>query len=73
MPLSLRLLKTAINYKISPELIKTLHFYDLQDLILSFNVSAIKSYLEQEHKAKLENRGIDGVDHINGKNILNYL
>lgn len=73
MPLSLRILKVAIKYDISPELIKRLHFFDLQSLILSFNIDFIQQEFKNKRKQRLNERGIDEVEYYKGKNILKIL
>lgn len=73
MPLSLRIMKVAIKCDISPELIKNLHFFDLQSLILSFNIDFIQQEFKSKRKQRLNERGIDEVEYYKGKNILKIL
>lgn len=44
--------------------------YDLQELIIQFEISEIQSYLEQAKKQKMQSRGISEIKKISGNDAL---
>ena len=72
VPLSIRIFNKCIDHKIDFSLVKHLHFFDLQCLIMRIEISKIESYLEQEEQAKQREKGVNVKD-ITGAEALKFL
>jgi hypothetical protein len=57
---------------VSLDLARHLHFYDLQCLLIQFDIQKIEDYLKQEEKSKLQSRGIKDVKDISGADIKKF-
>lgn len=73
VPLSIRVLRKCVSRGVDSLLIKHLHFYDLQCLLMQFDIADIESYLEREGKDKLRRRGIAEVREISGAEAVKFL
>ena len=73
VPYSITIFKKCIKHNIDSHLIKHLHFYDLQCLIIQFEISDIEKYLDAENKKKLKERGIKEVKDISGSEAIKFL
>ena len=54
-------------------LIRHLHFFDLQCLIMQFEADDIQQYLKSEEKARLQSRGIKDISDISGADAIKFL
>jgi hypothetical protein len=57
VPFSIKIFKRCIDYGVSAELMKHLHLYDLQCLLIQFETQRIEEYLRSEEKRKCR-RGV---------------
>lgn len=73
VPFSLSIFKKCVEYNIDFSLVKHLHFYDLQCLIIQFDINKVKDYLRQEEQKDLNKRGISSVKDISGNDALKFL
>lgn len=73
VPFSITIFKKCIKFRIDTALIKHLHFFDLQCLIIQFEIQEIREYLENEEKKKLQKRGIKDVKQISGAEAIKFL
>ena len=73
VPRSILVFKKCVHYKIDAILMKHLHFFDLQCLIIQFEIRDALNYLEAEKKDKLKKRGIKEVKQISGNEALKFL
>jgi hypothetical protein len=60
------------SYSIDSALIKNLHFFDLQSIIIDCQIDKVKEYLKAKKQHKEQKDGIE-TRHIEGKEVLNYL
>ena len=61
LPFSLLIYKRAVKANIQGELIKSLHFIDLQCLILSLEIDSLNQYIRDLAQVNLNKRGIKEV------------
>ena len=73
VPFSIRIFKKCIEHKIDFSLVKHLHFYDLQCLIIQFDIQRIEAYFETENRKRLNAQGIKEVKHVSGSEALKFL
>ena len=73
VPYFIIILRKCVHYRIDTELIKHLHFYDLQCLLIQFEIQDIERYLEYEHKQRLKDKNIERVDHVSGTDAVKFL
>ena len=73
VPFSLTILKKCVKYRIDAALIKHLHLFDLQCLIMQFETQDILDYLRQKDKEKMRSRGIKEVKDISGADAVKFL
>lgn len=69
MPLSLQYIKESASQKLSFDIIKNFHFYDLQSLLVSLRITDIKRYLDMQKNSELQKNGINSVKKISGSAI----
>jgi hypothetical protein len=72
VPFSLRIFRRCIEYGVSLDLARHLHFYDLQCLLIQFDIQKIEDYFKQEERSKLQSRGIKDVKDISGTDIKKF-
>lgn len=70
MPFSILLLKKCITYGIDGITIKSLHMFDLQALVLQFEIKELETYFYQLNQKKLQERGISEVEKVDGNKAL---
>ena len=70
VPYSVMLLKKCAKFGIDGAVVKSLHIIDLTALIISFEVSEIRAFLEQQRAQKLREKGISEVRRIDGNEAL---
>ena len=73
VPFSVRIFKKCIENRIDPALIKHLHFFDLQCILMQFEIQNIERYLKSEEDRKLHARGISEVKDISGAEAKRFL
>ena len=73
VPLSLKIIKKCVEYRVDPALIKHLHFYDLQCLLIQLDIQNIMDYLKSEEKRKLQAHGVREIKDIEGAEVLKFL
>ena len=73
VPFSLRIIKKCIEHGVSTELIKHLHLYDLQCLLIQFDIQRIEEYLKAEEKQNMHKRGIKEIKDIDGAQAVKFL
>ena len=73
VPFSLRVLKRCVEYGVSADLIKHLHLYDLQCLLIQFDIQKIEQYLRSEESRKMRERGIKEIKDIDGSEAVKFL
>jgi hypothetical protein len=73
VPFSLMIRKKCIKHGIDTQMQKTMHLYDLQCLLIQFEIEDVRHCLEEIHKTKLKQRGISGIRHLNGNEALKFL
>ena len=73
VPFSLKIFKRCTEYGVAPELIKHLHMYDLQCLLIQFDIQKIEQYLKSEQNRVLRERGIKEVRDIDGTEAVKFL
>lgn len=73
MPLSIRVLKRCIDRRIDSSLIKHLHFFDLQCLLIQFDIGDIQEYFRAEEKERLRKKGVSSVKDISGNDAIRFL
>lgn len=73
MPLSLKIFKKCIKHRIDTQLVKHLHFFDLQCLIIQMDTSDVIQYLKMEKDKKMKEKGIKEVKNISGNEALKFL
>lgn len=73
VPFSITVFKKCIKYKISTDLMKSLHFFDLQCLIIQFEIQDIQEYFSAKEKERLKARGIKEVKDISGEDAIKFL
>ena len=61
LTLSLLILKKCTNHKIAGEIIKMLHFIDLQILIISIEIDKLTIQLGELRQKQLNEKGIDKI------------
>ena len=61
LPFSLLIYKRAVKVGIQGELIRSLHFIDLQCLILSLEIDSLNQYIRELTQMNLNRRGIKEV------------
>lgn len=67
---SILLLKKCAKFNIDGYVIKSLHMFDLQELIIEFEISEIESYFEHQRKQKMQSRGICEITKVSGNDAL---
>lgn len=73
VPLSIRMYKKCVEHQIDMSLVKHLHFYDLQCLIIQMDISNIRRYLDSKKKDELNARGISEVEKVSGADAVRFL
>lgn len=73
MPFSITILKKCIKYRIDSVLIKHLHMFDLQCLLIQFETQDIIQYLKEKEKENMRSRGISEVRDISGADAIKFL
>lgn len=73
VPFSLTILKKCIKYKIDTGLVKHLHLFDLQCLIIQFETQDVLDYLKHQEKERLRSQGIKEVKDISGADAVKFL
>lgn len=73
VPLSLKILKKCIEYRIDGDLIRRMHFFDLQCIIIQFDIQKVQEYLDSKEKQRLNSQGISEVRQISGNEALRFL
>lgn len=73
VPLSIKVFKKCIEYRIPPDLIKRMHFFDLQCIIIQFDTQKVQEYIDAEEKQRLKARGISNIRDISGNEALKFL
>ena len=65
--------KKCVKYRIDTALVKHLHLFDLQCLLMQFETEDIQQYLSQKEKERLRSRGIKEVKDISGSDAVKFL
>lgn len=73
VPLSIRIFHKCTLRGIPAELIRHMHFFDLQCLLMRFDIDDAVQYLEQRNKDELHKQGIAEVRDIDGTEALRFL
>ena len=73
VPFSVKIFKKCIEYRIDFSLVKHLHLYDLQCLLIQFDIERLQDYFRQEEQKDLQKRGISSVKDISGNDALKFL
>ena len=73
MPYSIRIFKKCTEYKIDFNLAKHLHFFDLECLIIQFEIQKVEEYLNHKEKERLKEQGISEIRRISGNDALAML
>lgn len=73
VPFSIRIFRKCIEYHIDPALIRHLHLYDLECLLIQFDIQKVKEYLDAEQKKSLKSQGIKEIKDIDGNEALKFL
>jgi hypothetical protein len=73
VPFSLRIFKRCTEYGVSSELIRHLHLYDLQCLLIQFDIQKVERYLQEEEKRKMREKGIKEIKDIDGSAAVRFL
>jgi hypothetical protein len=66
VPYSVLIRKKASDYNIDGYTVSRMHFYDLQCLIIQFEIQAINEYFDTQRKRKLHERGISECSRVGG-------
>lgn len=73
VPFSITIFKKCVRYQIDSALIKHLHFYDLQCLIMQFEIHDLQEYFKNEQKQRLKSQGIKEIKDISGADAIKFL
>ena len=73
VPFSIRIFKKCIEFGVDFALVKHLHLYDLQCLLIQFDTQKVLEYLKSEETKKLRARGISSVRDVSGSEALKLL
>lgn len=73
VPYSIRIFKKCIEHRIDFNLVKHLHFFDLECIIIQFEIQRVEEYLEHKEKERLHEQGISEVKHISGAEALKVM
>lgn len=73
MPYSIRIFKKCTEYNIDFNLVRHLHFFDLECIIMQFEIQKIEEYLERKEKERLKEQGISDIKKISGNEALKML
>lgn len=73
VPFSLTILKKCVKYRIDTALIKHLHMFDLQCLLIQFETQDIIQYLKEMEKQQMRSQGIKEVKDISGAEAIKFL
>lgn len=73
VPFSLTIFKKCIKYGIDTTLVKHLHLFDLQCLIIQLETQDVLAYLRQQEREQLRSQGIKEVKDISGADAIKFL
>lgn len=73
VPYSITIFKKCVKYQVDSALMKHLHFFDLQCLLIQFETQDILEYLNTEEQKRLRSKGIKEVRDIEGSEAIKFL
>lgn len=73
VPYSIRIFQKCCEYSIDFELVKHLHMYDLQCLIIQFDIQNVERYLQSKQHRELRAKGIGEIKNLSGSEALKFL
>lgn len=73
VPFSIRIFRKCVEYRVDSALMHHLHLYDLECLLIQFDIQRIQEYLDHEQKKAWQAQGIKEVKDINGNEALKFL
>jgi hypothetical protein len=73
VPFSIRIFRKCVEYRVDTHLMRHLHLYDLECLLIQFDIQRVQEYLDYEQKKSWKEQGIKEVKDISGNEALKFL